>query len=51
MLTGPLTLMPAMTFYMTAGPLLGLIVLGVIVYFRPQHLSRKPAAELPLQAA
>jgi membrane protease YdiL (CAAX protease family) len=46
-LTGVISLMPAMVFYMTAGPLLFLIVVGIIAYFKPKFFSRKPAAELP----
>jgi membrane protease YdiL (CAAX protease family) len=48
---GPLSLMPAMTFYMTAGPLLFLVVVGVVVYFKPKYLSRKPLSDLPFQRA
>jgi hypothetical protein len=36
-----------MTFYMTAGPLLFLVVIGVIIYFKPKNFSKKPAVELP----
>jgi hypothetical protein len=46
-LTGPLGLMPPMVFYMTAGPLLGLLVIAGIFVFGPKHLSKKPAAQLP----
>jgi membrane protease YdiL (CAAX protease family) len=49
LLTGPLSLMPAMVFYLTAGPLLFLIVVGVVVYYGPKNLSRKPVTELPFQ--
>ena len=48
-LTGPLGLMPPMLFYMTAGSLLGLMVLGIIIVFGPRYLSKKPVAELPFQ--
>jgi membrane protease YdiL (CAAX protease family) len=48
---GMVTLMPAMTFYMTAGPLLFLVVVGVVVYFKPKYLSRKPVSELPFEIA
>jgi membrane protease YdiL (CAAX protease family) len=48
-LTGPLGLIPAMLFYMTAGPLLGLIVVAIIFIFGPRYLSKKPVAELPSQ--
>jgi membrane protease YdiL (CAAX protease family) len=47
LLTGPVTLMPAMVFYLTAGPLLFLIVIGIVIYYRPRTLSRKPLSELP----
>jgi membrane protease YdiL (CAAX protease family) len=49
LLTGPLSLMPAMVFYLTAGPLLFLLVVGIVIYFGPGNLSRKPAAEMPFQ--
>jgi membrane protease YdiL (CAAX protease family) len=45
-LTGVLGLMPAMLFYMTAGPLLGLIVVAIIFVFGPRLLSRQPLAEI-----
>ena len=48
-LTGTLGLMPAMVFYMTAGPLLGLIVLGLIFVYGPRHLSKQPVSELSVQ--
>jgi hypothetical protein len=47
-LTGVLRLMPAMTFYFTSGPLLFLVVLAVIFYYKPKYLSRKPEAEYPV---
>ena len=40
-LTGVLHLMPPMVFYMTAGPLLGLIVIALIFGYGPRRLSRK----------
>jgi uncharacterized protein len=40
-------LIPAMVFYLTAGPLLFLVVVGVIIYYGPKYLSRKPVSELP----
>ena len=46
-LTGVLRLMPAMVFYMTAGPLLAVLVAVIIFYFGPRYFSRKPVAELP----
>lgn len=47
LITGAITLMPTMMFYMTAGPLLFLVVFGVVLYFGYRHLSKKPDAELP----
>jgi membrane protease YdiL (CAAX protease family) len=49
LLTGPITLMPAMAFYLTSGPLLFLVVVGVVIYYKPKYLSRKPVNELPFQ--
>ncbi len=46
LITGPLSLMPAMTFYMTAGPMLFLLVIGIIILLGPRSLSRKPKLEL-----
>ena len=48
-LTGVLSLMPAMLFYMTAGPLLGLVVIAVVIIFGPKYLSKNPVGELPFQ--
>lgn len=48
LIAGAVSLMPAMTFYMTAGPLLFLVVIGIILYYRPRYLSRRPLDELPL---
>ena len=47
LIAGPLSLMPAMKFYMTAGPLLFLVVIGVIIYYKPKYFSKKPLLELP----
>jgi membrane protease YdiL (CAAX protease family) len=47
LITGAVSLMPAMLFYMTAGPLLFLVVLGVVIYYKPKYFSKKPEAELP----
>lgn len=47
LIAGPLSLMPAMKFYMTAGPLLFLVVIGVIIYYKPRYFSKKPLLELP----
>lgn len=48
-LTAILRLMPAMLFYMTAGPLLALVVVMLIFVYGPRYLSKKPVTELPLQ--
>jgi membrane protease YdiL (CAAX protease family) len=48
-LTANLGLMPAMKFYMIAGPLLALVVVGSIIVYGPRYLSKKPIAELPFQ--
>jgi membrane protease YdiL (CAAX protease family) len=48
-LTGPLGLMPPMTFYMTAGPMLGLIVVGVVIAYGPRYLSKKAPSAFPIQ--
>jgi membrane protease YdiL (CAAX protease family) len=47
LIAGAVSLMPAMTFYMTAGPLLFLVVVGVVIYFGPRYFSKKPVADLP----
>lgn len=39
LITGPVTLMPAMTFYLTSGPLLFLITAGVVVLYGPKTLT------------
>lgn len=46
-LTGVLGLMPPMIFYMTAGPLLGLVVIAILLVFGPRHFSKKSGALLP----
>jgi membrane protease YdiL (CAAX protease family) len=48
LIPGPLNLMPAMTFYMTAGPGLFLLTVGVVAYFGPRRLSRRAQAEMPV---
>jgi membrane protease YdiL (CAAX protease family) len=50
LITGPVSLMPGMTLYMTAGPLLFLVVVGLVVYFKPKHLSSKPERQLPFES-
>lgn len=49
-LTSVLGLMPAMLFYMTAGPLLALVVVVVVFKYGPRYLSKKPVTELPIQS-
>lgn len=49
LITGLISLMPAMLFYMTAGPGLFLIVVAVVIVFGPKYLSKKVASELPFQ--
>jgi len=41
LITGFVSLMPAMVFYMTASPLLGVLVLAIVLYFGPKHLSKR----------
>ncbi len=48
LITGPMSLMPAMTFYLTAGPLLFLLTVVVVILYGSRHLSKKTAAELPV---
>jgi uncharacterized protein len=49
LITGSLSLMPAMTFYMTASPLLLVLVIAALIAFGPRTLSKKPAEELPFK--
>jgi membrane protease YdiL (CAAX protease family) len=49
LITGAVRLMPAMTFYMTAGPLLFLVIVGIIIYFKPKYFSKKSVSELPFK--
>ncbi len=44
---GTFGLIPMNLFFMTAGPMLGLMVIVVILCFGPRHLSRKPVVALP----
>jgi len=45
-----LRLMPSANFYkMTAGPLLVLALILIVIFFSPKHFSRKAASELPFQ--
>ena len=48
-LTGVLRLMPAMVFYLTAGPLLALVIAAIVIVFGPRYFSKKAAVELPFQ--
>jgi len=47
--TGTLGLMPMNTFLMFGVPGLTLWFVGLLIYFGPRYLSRKPVAELPFQ--
>lgn len=49
LITGAVKLMPAMVFYMTAGPLLFLVVVGIILIFKPKYFSKKSIAEMPFK--
>jgi len=49
LITGLVSLMPPMLFYMTAGPSLFVIVVVVIFVFGAKYLSRKPERELFFQ--
>lgn len=46
-LTGPLGLMPPMVFYMTAGPMLAVLVVAIILGFGPGYFSKRPVTEMP----
>lgn len=48
-ITGLVSLMPAMMFYVTVGPLLFLCILLIVIGFGPRNFSRKPVTELPFQ--
>ena len=48
LLTEYLKLMPPMLFNMTAGPMLGLLVIAIVIIFGAKHLSKKPESELPV---
>ncbi len=49
LVTGLISLMPAMVFYMTAGPSLFVISMAVIFIFGPKLFSKKPLSEMPFQ--
>ena len=51
LITGSLSLMPVMMFYMTASPLLFVLVIAALIVFGPRFLSKRPAAELPFKRA
>ena len=45
-----LQLMPSANFYqMTAGPLLMISLVLIVIFFGPKYFTRKPASELPFQ--
>jgi len=44
---GTFGLIPMNLFFMTAGPMLGLMVIVVVLYFGPRNLSRKSTSTLP----
>jgi len=48
-IAGILGLLPPMILNMAAGSMLVLVVIGIVIYFGPKTLSRKPTRELPLQ--
>ena len=48
-IAGTLGLLPPMILYIAAGSMLVLTVIGVILYFGTNSLSRKPVEELPFQ--
>ena len=47
LITGLVSLMPAMLFYLTAGPALFVVTVTVVLVYGPRRLSRKALAELP----
>jgi len=47
-LTGYFGLMPPMVLYTVGSALLSAFMVGVILIFKPKHLSKKPIAELPI---
>jgi len=48
-IAGILGLLPPMILNIAAGSMLVLVVIGIVIYFGPKTLSRKPTGELPLQ--
>jgi hypothetical protein len=45
-----LGLLPSMNYYnMTAGPLLVVVLIVMVIYFGPKYFSRKPVSELPFR--
>ena len=45
----PDLLLSANAYQMTAGPLLVLALVAIVIYFGPKYFSRKPANELPFR--
>ncbi len=48
-ITGTISLMPPMTFYMAIGPLFCVCILVIVFGFGATYFSKKPLAELPFQ--
>jgi len=48
-IAGILGLLPPMILNIAAGSMLVLVVIGIVIYFGPKTLSRKPTREHPLQ--
>lgn len=48
-ITGTISLMPPMAFYMTIGPLFFVCILVIVFGFGAKYFSKKPLAELPFQ--
>ncbi|MBD3214014.1 MAG: CPBP family intramembrane metalloprotease [Candidatus Lokiarchaeota archaeon] len=46
-IVGYLGLMPTMIFYISASIAIGIYLIGVIIYFGPEHLSKKAEAQIP----
>ena len=50
-ITGTLSLMLPMAFYMTSGPLFFVCILVIVIGFGPKYSSKKLIGELPFQRA
>lgn len=50
-ITGLISLMPPMAFYMTIGPLFFVCILIIVGGFGPKYFSRKPMTEMPFERA